>query len=97
MPKFLEQKLKSEYGANSKIPYKVMNSIGAMRGNKETAKGAAMEAKHERKMHPEMTQRAAMVAASHAHLAASVPNFNRMPARPRMQAVQNHVRSRMGK
>lgn len=48
MPKFLEEKLKSEYGAKSKIPYQVMNSIGAMRGNKETAKGRAMEVKHER-------------------------------------------------
>lgn len=50
MPKFLEKKLKDEYGANSDIPYKVMNAIGAMRGNKETAKGAAMQAKHERDM-----------------------------------------------
>ena len=50
MPKFLETKLKKEYGANSKIPYAVMNSIGAMHGNKETAKGAAMEKKHEAKM-----------------------------------------------
>lgn len=47
MPKFLEKKLKSEYGAKSTIPYKVMNSIGAMRGNKETAKGAAMQQKHD--------------------------------------------------
>lgn len=47
MPKFLEDKLKAEYGANSSIPYKVMNSIGAMRGNKETAKGAVMERKHQ--------------------------------------------------
>lgn len=46
MPKFLEDKLKQEYGANSDTPYKVMNKIGAMRGNKETAKGAAMDAKH---------------------------------------------------
>lgn len=48
MPAFLEKKLKAEYGANSKVPYKVMNSIGAMRGNKETAKGREMEAKHNR-------------------------------------------------
>lgn len=46
MPKFLENKLKREYGSNSAIPYKIMNAIGAMRGNKETAKGKAMEAKH---------------------------------------------------
>ena len=46
MPKFLEEKLKREYGANSKIPYMVMNKIGAMRGNKETAKGREMERKH---------------------------------------------------
>lgn len=50
MPKFLEKKLKKEYGAKSKVPYKVMNKIGAMRGNKETAKGRAMEAKHARDM-----------------------------------------------
>jgi hypothetical protein len=47
MPKFLERKLKAEYGANSAIPYKVMNSIGAMHGNKETPKGAAMQAAHD--------------------------------------------------
>jgi hypothetical protein len=50
MPKFLETKLKKEYGEKSAVPYKVMNSIGAMRGNKETAKGRAMEEKHEAKM-----------------------------------------------
>lgn len=47
MPLFLEKKLKSEYGAKSKIPYAVMNSIGAMHGNKTAAKGEAMERKHE--------------------------------------------------
>ena len=47
MPKFLETKLKREYGENSAIPFKVMNSIGAMRGNKETTKGREMEKKHE--------------------------------------------------
>jgi hypothetical protein len=50
MPAFLEAKLKREYGADSKIPYKVMNKIGAMRGNKETAKGRRMQKKHEAKM-----------------------------------------------
>lgn len=45
-PKFLETKLKKEYGAKSKVPYKVMNSIGAMKGNKETAKGKNMQKKH---------------------------------------------------
>jgi len=46
MPKFLEQKLKAEYGSNSSTPYKVMNKIGAMKGNKETSLGKKMEAKH---------------------------------------------------
>ncbi len=49
MPAFLEKKLKREYGANSSTPYKVMNSIGAMRGNKTTAKGKAMAKKHAKK------------------------------------------------
>lgn len=48
MPKFLEDKLKAEYGEDSSTPYKVMNSVGAMKGNKETAKGKAMQAKHDR-------------------------------------------------
>ncbi len=51
MPKFLEQKLKKEYGSNSSIPYKVMNKLGAMKGNKETAKGKAMQTKHDEKHH----------------------------------------------
>lgn len=50
MPAFLEAKLKKRYGAKSAIPYKVMNKIGAMRGNKETAKGRGMQAKHDKKM-----------------------------------------------
>lgn len=49
MPKFLEEKLKSEYGADSAVPYKIMNSIGAMHGNKETAKGREMEVQHNNK------------------------------------------------
>lgn len=50
MPAFLEAKLKKEYGADSKVPFKVMNSVGAMRGNKETAKGKRMEKKHAAKV-----------------------------------------------
>lgn len=49
MPKFLEKKLKKEYGAKSDIPYKVMNKLGVMKGSKETAKGKEMEKKHEAK------------------------------------------------
>ena len=50
MPRFLEDKLKAEYPNNPGAVYGAMNKIGAMRGNKETAKGAEMEAKHERDM-----------------------------------------------
>jgi len=46
MPKFLEDKLKRQYGAKSDIPYKIMNSRGFMHGSKETAKGRAAEKKH---------------------------------------------------
>lgn len=47
MPKFLEEKFKEEYGKDSDIPYKVMNSKGYMKGNKETKKGKVAEKKHE--------------------------------------------------
>ena len=46
MPKFLEDKLKSEYGDNPRAIYGTMNAIGAMHGNKETPKGRQMEKKH---------------------------------------------------
>ena len=48
MPAFLEDRLKAEYGVDSSIPYKVMNSQGLMRGNKETPKGRALQTKHDR-------------------------------------------------
>lgn len=47
MPKFLEKKLKAKYGTDSSVPYKIMNSIGAMHGSKETSKGKQMKEKHE--------------------------------------------------
>jgi len=47
MPKFLEAKLKRQYGAKSPIPYKIMNSMGVMHGSKITAKGKTMERKHQ--------------------------------------------------
>jgi len=48
MPKFLEDELKKKYGGDSSVPYKIMNSLGVMKGNKETAKGRSWDAKHKR-------------------------------------------------
>ena len=50
MPRFLEEKLREEYGDNPHAIYGTMNKIGAMRGNKTTEKGRAMERKHARDM-----------------------------------------------
>lgn len=50
MPQFLEEKLKKEYGNNPHAVFGTMNKIGAMRGNKVTAKGRAMQRKHNRKV-----------------------------------------------
>lgn len=46
MPKFLENKLKAEYPGNPRAVYGTLNKLGAMRGNKETAKGKKMTVKH---------------------------------------------------
>jgi len=46
MPKFLENKLKAEYPNNPHAVYGTLNAIGAMKGNKETAKGRRMDLKH---------------------------------------------------
>lgn len=48
MPIFLKQKLQKQYGKDSKVPYKVMNAKGFMKGNKETAEGKTAQMKHNR-------------------------------------------------
>ena len=50
MPEFLKKKLQDEYGSDSKVPYKIMNARGYMRGSKETVKGRAIEKKHKKDM-----------------------------------------------
>ena len=49
MPKFLEDKLKKEYPDNPSAIYGTMNKLGAMKGNKVTKKGIAMQKKHDLK------------------------------------------------
>jgi hypothetical protein len=58
MPQFLEKKLAA--GARSKglkgstakkYVFGAFNNMGAMKGNKETPKGAAMQKKHTRMLH----------------------------------------------
>lgn len=53
MPVFLENRLKAQARKKgfkgrraAKYVYGAMNNMGAMKGNKETAKGRAMERKH---------------------------------------------------
>ena len=55
MPAFLETRLKAEAAKKGyagrhadAYVYGTMNKIGAMHGNRETAKGRAMDAKHKR-------------------------------------------------
>jgi len=67
VPKFLEDKLKAAAASKGlkgkradRYVYGAMNNMGAMRGNKETAKGAAMEEKHRdqarEKMHADIAK-----------------------------------------
>jgi hypothetical protein len=46
LPSFLEKKLREEYPNNPGAVYGTMNKLGAMHGNKITAKGKEMERKH---------------------------------------------------
>lgn len=43
MPIKLEKKLKKEYPGNPHAVYGTLNKLGMMRGNKETAKGRALD------------------------------------------------------
>lgn len=59
-PKFLENRLAKEAAKKGKTGksadryiYGAMNNIGAMKGNKETAKGKAMSKKHRLHRKPE--------------------------------------------
>lgn len=67
-PQFLENKLKTEAAKKgftgrraARYVYGAMNDIGAMRGNQETAKGVAMERKHEAKIKRITPQAAARI------------------------------------
>lgn len=62
MPDFLERKLKTAARAKgftgrkaARYVYGAMNNMGAMRGNKITAKGERMQKKHEAKIHRGVT------------------------------------------
>lgn len=44
-PRFLEEKLKKEYGTNKHAIYGTLNKLGYMKGSKETAKGRALDKK----------------------------------------------------
>ena len=57
MPRFLEKKLQKEYGKNSDIPYKIMNSQGLMHGSEETAAGREAERKHKEKFSDRVARR----------------------------------------
>lgn len=57
MPEFLERRLKSEASNKGftgkradRYVYGAMNNMGAMRGSKVTAKGRAMQKKHDAKV-----------------------------------------------
>ena len=47
MPEFLEKKLQKEYPNNPHAVWGTMNKLGAVKGNKITAKGKAMQKKHD--------------------------------------------------
>lgn len=64
MPKFLEDKLKAEAGKKgfsgrraARYVYGAMNNLGAMHGNKETAKGARMDEKHAAKIRAQVKRK----------------------------------------
>lgn len=46
MPEFLKKRLEREYPNNPSAVWGTLNKIGAVRGNRETAKGREMEKKH---------------------------------------------------
>lgn len=52
MPDFLERKLRANVPSGvdpDRYVYGAMNNMGAMRGNKETAKGKRIQKKHDEK------------------------------------------------
>jgi len=56
MPKFLKEKLEREYPDNPGAVFGTMNVLGAVHGNKETAKGRAMQEKHDAETSPKVAK-----------------------------------------
>lgn len=48
MPRSLENKLKKEYPNKPSAVYGTLNMLGYMKGNKETAKGRALDKKQDK-------------------------------------------------
>jgi hypothetical protein len=61
MPRFLEAKLRKNVPKGvdpDRYVYGAMNNMGAMRGNKITKKGRAMQRKHDRKVSGKLSEMA---------------------------------------
>ena len=80
MPAFLEEKLKREYPGDPGAVYGTLNKLGAMRGNKETPKGRAMQAKHDRDLQDRNQRNARIAPVAHADVArAAGRGFGALP------------------
>lgn len=74
MPKFLEKALEAQAAKKGfsgrradRYVYGAMNNLGAMKGNKETPKGARMQAKHERDYSQKRSRSDSHIVKSHLH------------------------------
>jgi len=76
MPKFLVDKLKREYPGNPSAVYGTLNALGAMRGNKETSKGRAMQAQHNRDVKAGRAQGMAQGGKVRKQIQTAAKNFN---------------------
>jgi hypothetical protein len=59
---------------------------------KDRRQAVAIAMSEQRQLHPKMKAHGQKVKAAHAHLSATTPGFNQLPAKQRFRQVQAHIR-----
>lgn len=82
----------AEHGATFPMAQKIRQSMTHQQMH-DFAVGSEKN-KPERVLHPALAERSRLVKEAHQHLSATVPEYNRAPAKQRMMMTQEHIRTR---
>ena len=88
----------AEHGADFPMARKLRASMTTQQLHEFSVGSLAGKPEHVKKpLHPVLAERARMVKEAHHHLGRAIPGFHKLPAKQRMMATQEHVRTRKAK